>query len=165
MFIATVDSSSESVGEPATICWNSVRMFRCNASTSALLGGITSAIVVTVAFMNGASWVYSSSAHALQPLGKDKQALVGHLDDFVHHRQRADHVQIGRLRRIHPRLALRHHDNRLVFAQRIDQLNRTFAAYRKWQHSMREQNRIPYRQHRQGARFRGIVPQFRRDTL
>ena len=28
MFIATVDSSSDSVGEPATICWNKVRTFR-----------------------------------------------------------------------------------------------------------------------------------------
>jgi hypothetical protein len=34
MFIATVESSSESVGEPATICWNKVSTLRCSASIS-----------------------------------------------------------------------------------------------------------------------------------
>ena len=40
MFMATVESSSDSVGEPATICWNSVRTLRCSASISAFCGGI-----------------------------------------------------------------------------------------------------------------------------
>src|SRR5438105_3827108 len=41
-FIATVESSSERVGDPATICWNRVSTLRCNASTSELLGGTDS---------------------------------------------------------------------------------------------------------------------------
>ena len=36
IFIATVESSSDKVGEPATICWNSVSTLRCRASISAV---------------------------------------------------------------------------------------------------------------------------------
>ncbi len=40
MFIATVESSSDSVGEPATICWNSVSTLRCRASISDVATGV-----------------------------------------------------------------------------------------------------------------------------
>ncbi len=62
-------------------------------------------------------------AHALQALGKNKEALVGHLDDFVDDRQRPYRIQVGGLRRIDARLALRHHHDGLVVAERVDQLN------------------------------------------
>ena len=39
IFMATVESSSDSVGEPATICWNSVSTLRCSASISDVATG------------------------------------------------------------------------------------------------------------------------------
>ena len=87
--------------------------------------------------------------HPLQSFRKNKQTLVGHLDHFVHHRQRSDGVQIGRLRRVHPRLALCHHYDGLVVAQRVDQLDRTFSSHRQRQHRVREQDRVAHRQNRQ----------------
>ena len=63
--------------------------------------------------------------HTLQSFRKNEQALIGHLDNFVHYRQSSDGVQIGWLRRVHARLALRYDDDGLVFAQRVNELNRT----------------------------------------
>ena len=96
--------------------------------------------------MNGVSCVNSASLHPLQALGKNEQALVGHLDDFVHHRQGADGVKIGGLGGIDAGFPLRHHHNGLVFAQRIDQLNRALPAHGQGQHGVREKHRIPHRQ-------------------
>ena len=68
---------------------------------------------------------------SLQTFGENKQALVGHAHNLVHHRQRPDGEQVRRLRRIDPCLPLGHHHNGLVFTQGIDQLDRTFPAHRK----------------------------------
>ena len=150
IFIAMVDSSSDRVGEPATICWNSVRTLRCKASISAFFGGTISGTVSTVARMNGVSWVNSVQLYALQALGEDKQALVGHVHNFVHHGQRADGVQIGGLRRIHPRLALGDDHDGFVLAQRLNQLDRAFPAYGQGQNSVREEHRIAHGQDGKG---------------
>src|SRR6478752_1680688 len=61
ILMATVCSSSESVGEPATICWNRVRTLRCNASISGDDSGSASGIGSTLARRNGVSWVKSCS--------------------------------------------------------------------------------------------------------
>ncbi len=90
---------------------------------------------------------------SLQTLGKHEQALVGHLDDFVHHGRGSHRVKVAGLRGVDPRLALGHHDDGLVFPQRIDQLNRTFPAHGQGQNSVREQHRIPYRKHRKSLLF------------
>src|SRR5208282_3830209 len=90
MLVATVESSSDSVGEPATICWNKVSTLRCSASTSESLSGIR-------------------QPHALQAFGKYEEALIGHLDDFVHHRQGSDGVEVAWLWRVDACLALRYH--------------------------------------------------------
>ena len=76
--------------------------------------------------------------HPLQAFGENKQALVGHFYDFVHDRQGPDGVQIGRLRRVDASFALRHHYNRLVLAQRIDQLDRAFPAHGQGQNGVRK---------------------------
>ena len=63
-------------------------------------------------------------------------------------RPRAHGVQIRRLGRILTRIALRHHKNRLLLAQRLNQLDRAIAPHRQRQHRMRKEDGIPYRQHR-----------------
>ena len=87
---------------------------------------------------------------SLQTFGKHKQALVGHLDDLVDHRRGSNGVKIAGLRRVDARLALGHHNDGLVFPQRINQLNGTFPAHGQGQNSVREQHRVPYREHRKG---------------
>ncbi len=77
MFIATVESSSESVGEPATICWNRVSTLRCSASISESLGGIVSGIVVTRARMNGESCAKSASRTRSSPSAKTNRLWFG----------------------------------------------------------------------------------------
>ena len=87
--------------------------------------------------------------HALQSFRKNKQALIRHLDDFVHHRQRSDGIEIGRLRRVHPRLALRHHHDGLVVTERVNQLHRAFPPDRQRKHSMGKEHRVAHRQNGQ----------------
>ncbi len=58
MFIATVESSSDKVGEPDTICWNNVRTLRCSASSSEVFCGGNSGIDSTVPFIKGVNWSY-----------------------------------------------------------------------------------------------------------
>ena len=86
--------------------------------------------------------------HPLIALGKHEEALVRHLDDLVHGRAGADVVQVGRLRRILARIALRHHQDRLLLAQRLDQLDRALPAHRQRQNRMGKQHGVPYRQNR-----------------
>ena len=161
MLEATVESSSDSVGEPATICWNKrqhialqrfdLRILRSVDLGDGFHGGAHERIQLRV----------FRDLHALQALGKDKQALVGHAHDFVHHGEAADGIQVGRLRGVHTRLALGHHDNRLVVAQGINQLHRALAAYRQGQHGMREQHGVAHRQKRQRAGLIGVIPELR----
>src|SRR5262249_54183275 len=74
---------------------------------------------------------------------KDKQALVGHLDDFMNSRQGTDAEKIGRLRRVNARFALGHHEDGLFFAKGINKLNRTLAPHRQRQYRMRKQDGVP----------------------
>jgi hypothetical protein len=67
----------------------------------------------------------------------------------MYSRQRAKRMQILWLRRVHARIALRHHHNGLLLAQRIDQLDRALSSHRQRQYRMGEQHRIPHRQDRQ----------------
>ena len=116
MFPATVDSSSDNVGEPATICWNSVSTLRCKASISEFFGTGCSGIDSTVARMNGVSCAYSVTFTRSSPSAKTNRLWFGMLHDFVHNCQAADSIQVGRLRRVDARFTLRHHHNRLVFS-------------------------------------------------
>ena len=95
--------------------------------------------------------------HALQALGKYEKTLVRHPHNFVHHGEAADGIEVSRLRRVHSRLALGHHDDGFVVTQGVDQLNRTFPAYRQRQHGMREQDGVTHRQKRQRPRLVRII--------
>ena len=95
-------------------------------------------------------------AHALQTFGKNEQALVRHLDDFVNHGQRSDGVEVGGLGRVHTGLALGYYYYGLVFTERVDQLDRTFPAYGQGQHRVGEQDRVAHGKNRQRT-FRGFV--------
>src|SRR6267142_1571734 len=65
MLMATVWSSSDNVGEPATICWNRVRnRLHVGAEERRELGKVL-------------------ELAARQPFSKNKEALVGHLDHFM----------------------------------------------------------------------------------
>ena len=66
----------------------------------------------------------------VQAFSEDKQALIGHLNDFMNRRQGADVEQVSGLGRIHARLTLRDYQNGLFLPQRIDELNRAFPSYR-----------------------------------
>jgi hypothetical protein len=72
---------------------------------SELFAGTDSGIVVKPALMNGVS-CGTPPASPFQSFRKHEQALVGHFHNFVDYRQRADGVQVTRLRRIDPRFAL-----------------------------------------------------------
>ena len=150
MFIATVESSSDSVGEPATICWNSVSTLRCSASISESLGGIVSGIVVTRARMKGASCAKSASRTRSRPSANTNRLWLGILTTLcttasVPMAYRS--VGCGKS----TRLALRHHHDGLVFAQRVNQLHGTFPPHGQRQHRMGKQHRVPHRQNRQRA--------------
>ncbi len=77
MFKATVESSSESVGEPATICWNNVRTLRCNASISELSGEAASGIVDTRARIKGANCVNSDKRTRSRPSANTNRLWLG----------------------------------------------------------------------------------------
>ena len=78
MFIATVDSSSERVGDPATICWKSVSTLRCRASISELAAsGGGSGIGVTFARMKGVSCANSPTLTLSRPSAKTKRLWLG----------------------------------------------------------------------------------------
>ena len=77
MLMATVESSSDSVGEPATICWNSVRTLRCRASICAFCGALISGIDSTVARMNGVSCVNSVTFTRSRPSAKTNRLWFG----------------------------------------------------------------------------------------
>ena len=149
MFIAMVCSSSESVGEAVTICWNWAITFRCSASSSALLPEPTSGMVSTVAIMNGSIVAEFAQPDALRALGEDEEALVGHLDDFVHRRQGADGVQVAGLRGVHARVALRDHHDGLLLSQRLNELDGAFPADGQGQHGVGKQHRVANRQNGQ----------------
>ena len=76
--MATVESSSDSVGDPATICWNSVRTLRCNASISEVEGGVVpSGRVEYVALMNGVSCVNSPNFTRSRPSANTNRLWLG----------------------------------------------------------------------------------------
>ena len=94
-----------------------------------------------------------SESHPLQAFGKNEQALVGHLYYFVDDGQGPDRVQIAGLGGIDAGFALRHHDDGLVLAQGVNELNRALPTYGQGQHGMREKYRIPHRQDGQNPGF------------
>ena len=96
--------------------------------------------------MNGSVWSNSPSRTRSRAFGEDKPALVGHLHDLVHRGQRADGVQIARLRRVQARIPLRRHHDRPFVAQRLDELDGAFPAHRQRQHGMGKQDGIANRQ-------------------
>ena len=157
---ATVDSSSDNVGDPATICWNSVSTLRCNASISEFLGAGTSGIDSTVAHMNGVSCVYSVTFTRSRPSAKTNRLWFGMRTTLCTTARLPTANRSVGCGIVHPRLALRHHHDGLVVAQRIDQLHRAFAPDGQGQHRMRKQNRIANRQHGEGSRGFRIIPKF-----
>ena len=107
-------------------------------------------------------------ANAFQALGKNKEALVGHLDDFVDDGKGSDGIEIGGLRRIDAGLALRYDDDGFVVAERIDQLDRTFTADRQGKHGVRKQDGIADRENGEGATahlVRNRIADFAHDFL
>ncbi len=99
--------------------------------------------------MNGSICENIAELHALRAFGKDEEALVRHLDDLMDGRQGAVGVQIAGLRRVHARIALGDDDDGLLVAERLDQLDGTFAAHSQRQHGMGKQNGIANGKHRQ----------------
>jgi hypothetical protein len=90
----------------------------------------------------------------LRALGKDKQALVGHFDDFVHRRQGADGIQVAGLRTVHAFVALGDHHDGLLLSQGLNELNRALPADGKRQYGMGKQHRATNRQNRQNPALR-----------
>ena len=93
--------------------------------------------------MKGVKLGELGESHPLQAFGKDEQALVGHLDDFVDDRQSSHRVEVAGLGSIDAGFALRHHHDGLVLAQRINQLDRALPAYGQGQHGVRETTPYP----------------------
>ena len=103
-------------------------------------------------------------ADALQAFGKNEEALVGHLDDFVHDGEGPNGVKIGGLRRVDARLALRDNDDGLVVAEGVDQLHGTFPAHGQRQHGMGEEYGVAHGKNRQRALSR-LVRTFARNAI
>jgi hypothetical protein len=82
--------------------------------------------------------------HPLRTLRKDEEALVRHLHHLVDGRARPDQVQVRTLRHILAGVALGDDENRLLLAQRLNQLDGALAAHRQRQHRMGEKHRIPH---------------------
>ena len=99
--------------------------------------------------MNGVSCVYSASRTRSRPSANTNRLWLGIFTTLCTTARRADGVQVGGLRRVHARLALRHHNDGLVLAQRIDQLHRTLPPDRQGQHGVGKQHRVAHRQNRQ----------------
>ena len=77
MFAAMVRSSSESVGDSETICWNWPITLRTSASNSAEVAGVTSSSVSTSATMNGSDWIKRTSRTRLTPSVNTKRLWLG----------------------------------------------------------------------------------------
>ena len=77
IFMATVESSSDSVGDPATICWNNVSTLRWRASISELGDGAVSGTGETRARIKGVSCVNSVSCTRSKPSAKTKRLWLG----------------------------------------------------------------------------------------
>ncbi len=75
---------------------------------------------------------------ALGALGKNKKALVGHLDNFVHRRQGTYGIQIAGLRTVHALVALRDDHNGLLLSQGLNELNGALPANGQRQHGVRK---------------------------
>ena len=131
-----------------TISWNCARTFRCRASASGERSGATSSSARVVCRQKRLGLVEFAQLDALHAFRKHKKALVGHLYDLVHRRPGADLMQIAALGGVLARVALGHHQDGLLFTQRLDQLDRALPPYRQRQNRMREKNRIPHRENR-----------------
>ena len=97
-------------------------------------------------------------ADSIDALGKDKAALVGHANNFMHRSQGSDSVQIVGFRRIQSRVQLRRYDDGALFAQRLDQLDGAFAAHGQGQNGMGKENGIAHGQDGNSAHAGGGLP-------
>ena len=68
----------------------------------------------------------------------------------MHGRAGADVVQVGRLRRILPRIPLRDHQDRLLFAERLDELDGALPPDRERKNCVGKKHRVPHWQNRNG---------------
>ncbi len=94
-----------------------------------------------------------SEPHPLQAFRKNEKALIGHLHYFVDDGKGSDRIQVAGLWGIHASFALRHHNDGLVLAQGVNELNRTLPTHGQGQHGMGEKYRIPHRQDGQNSSF------------
>ena len=105
-------------------------------------------------------WLKLSKFSQLDPLralGKDKKALVGHFDDFVHRRQGAYGIQVAGLRTVHAFVALRDHHNGLLLSQGLNELNGALPADGQRQNGMGKQNRAANGQNGQDPALRAAL--------
>jgi hypothetical protein len=86
-----------------------------------------------------------AEADARQTLRENEQALVRHANDLVNERQRADLIEVFRARSVGARIALGGNGDDLLFAERLDQLNRTLPANRQGQHGVGKQHSVTQR--------------------
>ena len=93
-------------------------------------------------------------ADAVQPFQKRNHVSVGHAHHFVNFGERAHAVQVRAGGRFHTGIQLRHHAQNLLGPfQRVQQSQRTLAAYRQRQHRARKQNRVAHRKNRKFLRY------------
>ena len=153
MFMATVESSSDKsrrAGHDLLEQGENVALQRFHFGT---LGRNRLGNGIHAATHEGRQLREFGQPHPLQAFGKNEQALVGHLDDFVDDGEGSDGIEIAGLRGIDASFALRHHHDGLVFAQGVDELDRALPTHGQGQHGMGEKYRIPHRQDRQNPSF------------
>ncbi len=85
---------------------------------------------------------------ALGALGEDEEALVGHLDDLMDGRPGADGMQVGSEGGVLAGVALGDHQDRLLLAEGLDELDGALTAHGQGQNGVGEQNRISNRENR-----------------
>ena len=103
--------------------------------------------------MNGVSCVYSVTFTRSRPSAKTNRLWLGMRTTLCTTASVPTAEQVGRLRSVDARLALRDHDDGLVFTQGIDQLHRTLAADGQRQDRMRKQHGVANGQQRQSPRL------------
>ena len=140
---AMVRSSSERVGDSATICWNWETTLRISASKPEVsAGGSISSSGSISATMKGSVWVKRTSRTRLYAFSEHEAALVGHPDNLVNGGQGADFVQVVGLGGVEAGIDLGGDHDGALLAQGFDELDGAFTADREWQNRMGEQDRI-----------------------
>ena len=96
--------------------------------------------------MNGSDWTNRTSRTRLTPSVNTNRLWLGMRTTLCTVASVPTCVQVGRLGRVQARIKLRRDNDRPLLAQRFDQLDRAFPAYRQRQHRVGKQNRVPHRQ-------------------